>query len=94
MILPNDNSIYEELVNHIYICIEWNNDFIEEYYNELAWHPIEHPSVKQCESETYKQIEIYDCLKKFQETENIASSEGLFCEKCKSFTDHQKKLDI
>mmetsp|Transcript_23239 Transcript_23239/g.22811 ORF Transcript_23239/g.22811 Transcript_23239/m.22811 type:complete len:207 (-) Transcript_23239:336-956(-) len=77
-----------------HIAIDWNNEFLEENQLSQAWHPTEHASVKQERQLWMKPLYLNDCLAKFSEVESINKHEGLYCESCKDFNRHIKRIDV
>jgi hypothetical protein len=75
--------IIEILKFQSFLAIDWNYEFLSQYFNQSFLYPLEHDTLKDSEVKKVKEVNLIDCLKMFESVEEIPVREGVNCEKCK-----------
>ncbi|TNV87076.1 hypothetical protein FGO68_gene9179 [Halteria grandinella] len=94
LLSPSEEHL-DDFFKKLHLAIEWHSSLIEEDYNEQVNDVIQHQSTqdKQIQQEEGA-IQLEDCLKKFQEVEEIGQADHIYCADCKKPQGHLKRLEI
>lgn len=96
MVEPDSRlPLYEILKDSSFFAIDWNIDFLNQYYQPQSLRPIEYENLKESQSQqSGKVVQLTDCLKIFSSTEQIHVREGIMCERCLKPTHHVRRIGV